>query len=452
MKQKVWGLSLGLMLCTGALYADEGTTSQRTEPDGRAKLASIEAVQKTDAEAAPRKRRFTIGGYGEAVYSYNFYSDNYLRYDSPQNYKNDTHGRFDLPHVVIMLGYDFGKGWTMGTEIEFEHGGTESAVEIEEHEGGEYESEVERGGEVALEQFWIQKSFCPQFNIKLGHMVVPVGMTNAHHLPTEFFGVYRPEGENTILPCTWHETGISLWGRAGQWRYEAMLLAGLDSDRFGSKEWVKGGAGSPYEFKIANAMAGAFRVDNYSVKGLRLSLSGYAGNSFSNTLKKATNAVYDDVKGTVLIGAFDFCYDAHNWVARGSFDYGHLSDADLITRYNQSFSKDSPSPKQPVASSAIATGVEVGYDFLSLNPRRADKEQRLYLFGRYEYYDSMYKTAKAVTHYEEYGRQRLAVGVNYYPLKEVVLKGEYSIGLLKSKFNNEPAVSVGVAYAGFFNL
>ena len=76
----------------------------------------------------------------------------------------------------------------------------------------------------------------------------------------------------------------------------------------------------------------------------------------------------------------------------------------------------------------------------------------LYLFGRYEYYDSMYKTAKAVTHYEEYGRQRLAVGVNYYPLKEVVLKGEYSIGLLKSKFNNEPAVSVGVAYAGFFNL
>ena len=32
------------------------------------------------------------------------------------------------------------------------------------------------------------------------------------------------------------------------------------------------------------------------------------------------------------------------------------------------------------------------------------------------------------------------------------LKGEYSIGLLKSKFNNEPALSFGVAYAGFFNL
>ena len=330
----------------------------------------------------------------------------------------------------------------MGMEIEFEHGGTESAVEIEEHEGGEYESEIERGGEVALEQFWIQKSFFPEFNIKLGHMVVPVGATNAHHLPTEFFGVYRPEGENTIMPCTWHETGLSIWGRAGDWRYEAMLLPGLDSDRFNDKEWIKGGAGSPYEFKIANAMAGAVRIDNYSVKGLRLSVSGYAGNTFSNTLKKATNAIYDDVKGTVLIGSFDFHYNDHNWVARGNFDYGHLSDAALITRYNQSFSNDSPAKKRPVATSAISTGVEVGYDLFGW----LGKKQR------YEYYDSMYKTEDAVTDYEEYGRQRIAFGVNYYPMKDIVLKGEYSLGILKSKFNNEPAVSLGVAYSGFFNL
>ncbi|MDN0066247.1 hypothetical protein [Bacteroides gallinaceum] len=400
-----------------------------------------------------KKSRFTIGGYGEAVYSRNFYSDNYLRYDSPQDYKDDKHGRFDLPHVVLMLGYDFGKGWSMGMEIEFEHGGTESAVEIEEHEGGEYETEVERGGEVALEQFWIQKSFCPEFNIKLGHMVIPVGATNAHHLPTEFFGVYRPEGENTIMPCTWHETGLSIWGRAGDWRYEAMLLPGLDSDRFNDKEWIKGGAGSPYEFKIANAMAGAVRVDNYSVKGLRLSVSGYAGNTFSNTLKKATNAIYDNVKGTVLIGSFDFHYNDHNWVARGNFDYGHLSDAALITRYNQSFSNDSPAKKRPVATSAISTGVEVGYDLFGwLGKKQQEKGRKFYLFGRYEYYDSMYKTEDAVTDYEEYGRQRIAFGVNYYPMKDIVLKGEYSLGILKSKFNNEPAVSLGVAYSGFFNL
>lgn len=439
-------------LCLAMLAPHAFATGEAEQASkGNADITAESASETVKTEK--KKSRFTIGGYGEAVYSRNFYSDNYLRYDSPQDYKDDKHGRFDLPHVVLMLGYDFGKGWSMGMEIEFEHGGTESAVEIEEHEGGEYETEVERGGEVALEQFWIQKSFCPEFNIKLGHMVIPVGATNAHHLPTEFFGVYRPEGENTIMPCTWHETGLSIWGRAGDWRYEAMLLPGLDSDRFNDKEWIKGGAGSPYEFKIANAMAGAVRVDNYSVKGLRLSVSGYAGNTFSNTLKKATNAIYDNVKGTVLIGSFDFHYNDHNWVARGNFDYGHLSDAALITRYNQSFSNDSPAKKRPVATSAISTGVEVGYDLFGwLGKKQQEKGRKFYLFGRYEYYDSMYKTEDAVTDYEEYGRQRIAFGVNYYPLKDIVLKGEYSLGILKSKFNNEPAVSLGVAYSGFFNL
>lgn len=439
-------------LCLAMLAPHAFATGEAEQTSkGNADMTAESASETVKTEK--KKSRFTIGGYGEAVYSRNFYSDNYLRYDSPQDYKDDKHGRFDLPHVVLMLGYDFGKGWSMGMEIEFEHGGTESAVEIEEHEGGEYETEVERGGEVALEQFWIQKSFCPEFNIKLGHMVIPVGATNAHHLPTEFFGVYRPEGENTIMPCTWHETGLSIWGRAGDWRYEAMLLPGLDSDRFNDKEWIKGGAGSPYEFKIANAMAGAVRVDNYSVKGLRLSVSGYAGNTFSNTLKKATNAIYDNVKGTVLIGSFDFHYNDHNWVARGNFDYGHLSDAALITRYNQSFSNDSPAKKRPVATSAISTGVEVGYDLFGwLGKKQQEKGRKFYLFGRYEYYDSMYKTEDAVTDYEEYGRQRIAFGVNYYPMKDIVLKGEYSLGILKSKFNNEPAVSLGVAYSGFFNL
>lgn len=269
------------------------------------------AAQEGTQRAGEKASRLTIGGYGEAVFTRNFYSDKYLRYTDAQRYKDDdSHGRFDLPHVVLWLGYDFGHGWSLGTEIEFEHGGTESAVEIEEEEAGEYESEVERGGEVALEQFWINKEWLGgRVNLKMGHLVVPVGATNMYHLPTEFFTNYRPEGEGTIMPCTWHETGVSLWGEVGKWRYEVMMLPGLDSDRFGRQNWIAGGAGSPYEFKIANSYAGAFRVDNFSVKGLRLSLSGYIGNSFKNTLSVTENAKYKDVKGTVMIGAFDFCYE-----------------------------------------------------------------------------------------------------------------------------------------------
>ena len=82
--------------------------------------------------------RLSVGGYGEVALSRNFYSDNIYRYSKASQYKNDpSHGRFDIPHAVVYLGYDFGKGWTMGTEIEFEHTGTGSAVEQEFEEAGE---------------------------------------------------------------------------------------------------------------------------------------------------------------------------------------------------------------------------------------------------------------------------------------------------------------------------
>ena len=70
-----------------------------------------------------KESRLTFGGYGEAAYSRNFFSDNYLRYTDAKNYTGESHGRFDLPHVVFYVGYDFGKGWSLGSEIEIEHGG-----------------------------------------------------------------------------------------------------------------------------------------------------------------------------------------------------------------------------------------------------------------------------------------------------------------------------------------
>ncbi len=59
-------------------------------------------------------QRLSVGGYGEVAFSRNFYSDNVYRYSSPSQYANDpSHGRFDVPHAVVYLGYDFGSGWTM---------------------------------------------------------------------------------------------------------------------------------------------------------------------------------------------------------------------------------------------------------------------------------------------------------------------------------------------------
>ena len=390
--------------------------------------------------------RLSIGGYGEVALSRNFYSDSGNRYSSASSRKNDpSHGRFDIPHAVIYLGYDFGKGWTLGTEIEFEHGGTGSAIE---YEAIEFEQEQERGGEVELEQFWIQKSFGRFANIRVGHIVVPVGLTNAHHEPLNFFTVYRPEGENTILPCTWHQTGVSFWGRSGDFRYELQMIAGLDAWQFSRDGWIKPGTTKPFEFETANKYGFSARVDNYTIPGLRVGLSGYYGQSMHNAVPHDMETGKNkNIKGNVYVGAFDFTYNAHNWIARGNADYGYVSDAKAIsamrkpgTQYVKPYESN-----QVFGSNAIATSFEIGYDIFSqIAKLRADK-QKLYVFGHFEYYNSCLGSSKEYT-----SKKIFAGGINYYPVPQVCVKAEYSYRKLKQQYNDEPAINIGVAYQGMF--
>lgn len=403
--------------------------------------------------------RLSIGGYGEAAYTRNFYSDNVYRYTDPKSYKNDpSHGRFDIPHAVIYISYDFGKGWTMSSEIEFEHTGSGGAIEKEYSEGGEWEQEVEKGGEVELEQFWIQKSFGSFLNVRAGHIVVPVGLTNAHHEPLNYFTVYRPEGEATILPCTWHDTGISIWGRLGDFRYEVQMLAGLDAFMFDRENWIQGGAGSPFEFKVANKYGFAARIDNYTLPGLRVGLSGYYGQAMHNSYPhefegedaNGNKKTYDGTKGRVAIGAIDFTFNRYNWIVRGNADYGYLNNASTISKIKRNLtSNNAPYKKTPVGKNAVAVGIEAGYDVFSQIGKLREDNQKLYLFGRYEYYNS-YIPAKDQSKYEYTGKNRMAFGVNYYPIPQIAVKAEYSKRFFKSQYNNEPSVSLGVAYQGFF--
>ena len=397
--------------------------------------------------------RLSVGAYGEVGYTRNFYSDNIYRYSNPAKYKDDpSNGRFDIPHAVIYLGYDFGKGWTFGTEIEFEHTGTGSAIELETDEGGEYEHEVEKGGEVELEQLWIQKSFAPWANLRVGHIIVPVGLNNAHHEPLNFFTVYRPEGENTILPSTWHDTGVSFWGRYGDWRYEVQMTAGLNALKFSRDNWVKNGVKSAFEFKPANKYGFSARVDNYSVQGLRMAVSTYYGRAMHNTYPnemEGEGKTYDEVSGNVWIGSFDFTFNRYNWIVRGQADYGTLSDAVQVSSAKAHTPKNSPYNTTPVGKAATAIGVEAGYDVFSQIAKLRADGQKLYVFGRYEYYDSYIKESSQPS-YDYTERQRISFGVNYYPLPQIAIKCEYSNRILKSQYNDEPSLNLGIAYQGFF--
>ena len=433
---KISGLIASTLLCGMTMYA----------PTAAAQTVAADSVMQH-----VKGNRLSVGGYGEVAYSRNFYSDSGNRYSSASLHKNDpSHGRFDIPHAVVYLGYDFGKGWTMGSEIEFEHGGAGSAIEYEAEESIEFEQEQERGGEVELEQFWIQKSFGRFLNIRAGHIVVPFGLTNAYHEPLNFFTVYRPEGENTILPCTWHQTGVSLWGHLGDFRYELQMVAGLDAYQFSRDGWISGGTTKPFEFEVANKYGFLARFDNYTIPGLRLGISGYYGQSMHNAvphdMEKGTGK---NIKGNIYLGSFDFTYNDHNWVARGNIDYGYVSDAAKISsmvkpgvQYVKPYQTN-----QNFGAHAMATSIEVGYDIFSQIEKTRAAKQKLFLFGHFEYYDSFIGSVKGYTKKKIY-----AGGINYYPMPQICVKAEYNYRAFDKKYgyNNEPALNIGVAYQGFF--
>lgn len=387
--------------------------------------------------------KFRFGGYGEMAASYMDYQWNRL---TPYGSAKKSRGSISIPRFIVAFDYKFSPTWILGAEIEFEYGGTGLARELEWYsEGGEYEMEGEKGGEVALEQFHITKLIHKSFNIRAGHIIVPVGLTNAHHEPINFFGVYRPEGETTILPSTWHENGIAFFGTIGKFDYEAMLVAGLDPLGFRNTEWIASGKQGAFEIDNFTSPAVAGRINYSGVKGLRIGASAYFNRSSKNASKPQRTSGYNfDV--TVLTA--DAQYKTKNLTARANLVYGNLSNSEKLSQINQGSTGSSGYPRTQVGKNAISYAAEAGYNVGSFFN---DNAPRIYPFVRYEYYNPMEKTQGKVLADKRMQISMWTAGVNYYALPNLVIKADYSNRRVGGgNYNSENMVSVGIAYIGWF--
>ncbi|WP_102407321.1 outer membrane beta-barrel protein [Parabacteroides bouchesdurhonensis] len=405
----------------------------------------IKSAEESAAIYASGYDKFRFGGYGEMAASYLDYGPNRI---TPNGSAKENRGTISIPRFVLALDYKFSPTWILGAEIEFEYGGTGSAREMEwRTENGEYETEIEKGGEVALEQFHITKLIHKSFNVRAGHLIVPVGLTNAHHEPINFFGVYRPEGETTILPSTWHENGISFFGTIGKFDYEAMLVTGLDPLGFSRENWIASGKQGMFEIDCFTSPAVAARLNYKPIKGLRLGASFYYNRTAKNASKPSK---VSDLQADVNIFTFDAQYKSRNLIARGNAVYGNLSDSYLLNRRISQMSSSTGYSRTTVGKNAVSYAGEVGYNVVSLFDK-SENAVRIFPFVRYEYYNTMEGVADGITADKRFQVSAFTAGVNYYALPNLVVKADYTnrqIG--KGDFNSENMVSVGLAYIGWF--
>lgn len=420
--------------------------------------AKADAPADTLRPAADDFSRFRLGGYGEAVAAFKDYGINRLTGTSNGNTK--THrNTIAIPRFVLALDYKFNSKWQLGAEIEFESGGTGTAYEIENSENGEYETEIEKGGEVALEQFHITRFIVPQFNVRAGHIILPVGLTNAHHEPINFFGTVRPESETSFLPSTWHETGLEVFGELGRGRarfaYQAMIVAGLNANGFERDSWVAAGKQGYFETDNFTSPGYALRLDYLGLPGLRTGISGYyCHDAGSNSDKLHTYSSIGRV--TVAIGTWDARYRNRWLTARANVTYGYLGNAAGVTAVNkQALSNKSPySRLGPVAKNVLGYGAEVGFDVSSV-VRTAFP--RLVPFARYEYYNPQQRGAKNQTMDRRFQVSQWQAGLNWYALPNLVVKADYTarrVGTAKvfgaGRYNSENELALGLAYVGWF--
>lgn len=346
------------------------------------------------------KTPLSIGGYGEMYYSHKIH---------------DTSDESEVYRFVPYIGYKFSDSIILNSEIEFEHGGQE----------------------ITIEQLYLDFLLDPAFNIRLGHQVVPVGLINVNHEPVLFNTVLRPDIERFLIPSTWHENGLTVYGKTDTFNYTVGTVVALDmglanhdgapdADTFG-KNWIRDGRRGGKEVNNATSnMAVVARFDYTGINGLMIGTSLYTGEAGPSTNgQQEGRLTMVDVHGQ---------YQNEGFKIKGLYTQTHLSNAGAYLGNHTVGGTTVTALSHPEAARG-------GYINLEYNvlPYFLQTNNRLPLFFQYENYN----LATAITDGTSFGTtQSFTYGLNYFPHEQVVLKGEYMLRHNKNGVNT--AIDEGI--------
>ena len=372
MKKIIFLFAMGLSAITFA----QNTQNKRQDSVNNPKNQQNAAQRLLSTNLA--QKGLTVGGYAETHY----------------NNVSGKNANLDVHRVVVLFGYKFNDRTQFITELEFEH-----------------------VKEVYVEQAFLQYSLTDNVNLRAGLMLVPMGIVNEYHEPTTFNGVERPAMDNVIVPTTWREIGFGISGKfnSASLGYQAYVFNGFKSTS------SDGAGGLTGVLKGSNGLRGgrqkgikstidsptfSTKLEYYGLPGLRLGLSGYFGKT------QAADDIEDLDGANVGISmlGFDARYAYQRFTARGQFIHASLSDTE---DYNVATGRD------------LGSALQGYYGELAYNLLPTRNEQKLFLFGRYEQYDTHNKTDGSLARNDAYNRTDFTTGLSYHIAPGVVLKGDY---------------------------
>jgi opacity protein-like surface antigen len=356
------------------------------------------------------ERGLSLGGYGEALYT---------------NFVNDTapgqRDRADFLRLVTYIGYRFSESIVFNSEIEFEHATTEPTVSSD---GGSVSVEF-----AALDFFW--KDW---MNARTGLLLLPMGYLNEVHEPPFYYGVRRPETERRILPSTWRENGVGVFGRIGEdLAYRSYVVTGFNAAGF-SDAGIRGGRQNGDE-ALAEDLAWVTRLDWTPLDGLELGGSFYTGRSGQDG-----DGPNGSLPGARLnMGELHAQYRRGPLHTRALFALSHLGNAGRLNRV-----LDRPQDA-PIAERMFGGYVELAYDVWDLLFPGRDWE--LAPFFRVEYVDTQDEVPGGFSANREQAFWLYTPGLQFKPHPNVVLKMEYrNFQARAGELADEVSLGMGFAF------
>ncbi|MEK9137714.1 MAG: porin, partial [Bacteroidota bacterium] len=273
----------------------------------------------------------TVGGYGE------------LHYNEPDGHRR---GMLDFHRFVIYISHNFSEKIAFHSEIELEHTLVDPG----------------KGGELSIEQAFLDYRIVPSFGVRVGILLPPVGLINLYHEPPTFNGVERPSVDRVIIPTTWRESGIGIYGSpAEQVQYQIYVVGGLKAEGFSASDGLRGGRQKGLESNPANPSITG-RLDYTPALGLQLGGSFFAGGAASDK---------DSIgEPTVALWSGDIRYRIDEFSFRAVGAIATISDADKLNA----------KVKKSVADRIFGYYIEGAYNFLPL--LCSESEQELNVFAR----------------------------------------------------------------------
>jgi hypothetical protein len=345
----------------------------------------------------------------------------------------------DLPRAVLEVDASPWPGLQVEMEVEFEHGGTGSAMEIEADEFGEVESEIEKGGEVVLEQMHLTRVWESGLKAKLGKFYVPVGLWNTHPHPMDYVGARAPEYESAIIPGTWASMGMSLGGQWSNLAWEMGVVEGLDATLFSSENWVGSAVQGRFEENSWNA-PGFFIALIAKMNQWNYGLSAYGTNALGNRPKDPM----DGFAGLGIVAAH-VQKSRGPWQGRVGAVWGGLQDADLISARNQNLTRLLNVPRTPVASAALQASAALSYgvwaqDFQEIRP-----------YMHWAYMNSMWDAEHTVAQ-PRAEKHELGLGLAWVWHEKLRLAGQWDHRQYPSGQNAQNTWTLGMAYQFAFEI